>query len=251
MLPENVTVVEHPLLGHLVARIRDGSTGSGDFRNAVRRISSMLVYECLRDLPTEEKEVVTPLEACVQSVVDEGSVVLVPILRAGLGMLEGALDLVPDAGVGHIGMERDTVTHRPREYYCKLPKGIEGKTVVVIDPMLATGGSASAAVSALKGRGCTNIRLVCIVGAPEGVSAMHSAHPDVPVYLAALDRCLDDDCYILPGLGDAGDRIFGTLRSRHKISKMFMAGEVPRRSIRTCRSCRRTPRPGPSRARGM
>lgn len=216
MVPDNVTVVEHPLLGHLVARIRDGSTGSGDFRNAVRRISSMLVYECLRDIPTQEREVATPLETCVQNVIDERSVVFVPILRAGLGMLEGALDLVPDAGVGHIGMERDPVTHRPREYYCKLPRGIDGKTVVVIDPMLATGGSASAAIAALKGRGCRDLRLVCIVGAPEGVDAMHSAHPNVPVYLAALDRCLNDDCYILPGLGDAGDRIFGTLRSRRE-----------------------------------
>ena len=173
-------------------------------------IASLMACEAFRDVPTEEVEVRTPLETCVQTVVKEDSVAVVPILRAGLGMLEGVLRMYPQARIGHIGLRRNEETHEPEEYYCNLLAGIEGMEVFVVDPMLATGGSASAALRMLKEHGCRNIRMLNIIAAPEGVDRIVREHPDVKVYIAALDRCLNADAYILPGLGDAGDRIFGT-----------------------------------------
>ena len=207
---DNVVIFNHPLINHKVAILRDKKTSMKEFRELIEEITTLMTYESFKDVPTETITVETPLETCEQQVVVDNSVVIVPILRAGLGMVNGVHVLFPSARVGHIGMYRDEETHQPCEYYCKLPADIQDKFVVVVDPMLATGGSAVDAVSLLKKRGCTKIKFMAIIGAPEGVSNLAQAHPDVDVYVATLDRCLNENKYILPGLGDAGDRLFGT-----------------------------------------
>ena len=207
---QNVHILEHPLIRHKLAIIRDKKTDTKQFRDVVKELAMLMAYESFKDIPTQEIEVETPLEVTKQTVVKENSIAIVPILRAGLGMVDGILTLFPAAKVGHIGMCRNEETLEPEEYYCKLPAQIEEKVVMVIDPMLATGGSACDAILRLKQRGCKNIRLMSIIAAPEGVEKVAKAHPDVQVYVATLDRCLNENGYILPGLGDAGDRIFGT-----------------------------------------
>lgn len=208
---DNVVIFDHPLIKHKIAILRDERTSMKEFRELVEEITTLMTYESLKDgIPTVEKQVKTPLEVCTQRVVKDNSVVIVPILRAGLGMVNGIHVLFPLARVGHIGMYRDKNTLEPRSYYCKLPHGIEEKLVMVVDPMLATGGSACDAIRLLKKRGCTNIKFMAIIGAPEGVSRVAEEHPDVKIYVSTLDRCLNDHGYILPGLGDAGDRLFGT-----------------------------------------
>ncbi len=208
---ENVVIFDHPLINHKIAILRDEKTCMKEFRELVEEITTLMTYESLKyDVQTVEIEVKTPLETCTQRVVKDDSVVIVPILRAGLGMVNGVHVLFPLAKVGHIGMCRNEETLEPDTYYCKLPNGIENKLVLVIDPMLATGGSAVDAIALLKEKGCKNIKLMSIIGAPEGVSRVAEAHPDVKIYVSTLDRCLNDKGYILPGLGDAGDRLFGT-----------------------------------------
>ena len=207
---QNVNILEHPLIRHKLAIIRDKKTDTKQFRDVVKELAMLMAYESFKDIPTQEIEVETPLEVTKQTVVKENSIAIVPILRAGLGMVDGILTLFPAAKVGHIGMCRNEETLEPEEYYCKLPAQIEEKVVMVIDPMLATGGSACDAILRLKQRGCKNIRLMSIIAAPEGVEKVAKAHPDVQVYVATLDRCLNENGYILPGLGDAGDRLFGT-----------------------------------------
>ena len=207
---QNVNILEHPLIRHKLAIIRDKKTDTKQFRDVVKELAMLMAYESFKDIPTQEIEVETPLEVTKQTVVKENSIAIVPILRAGLGMVDGILTLFPAAKVGHIGMCRNEETLEPEEYYCKLPAQIEEKVVMVIDPMLATGGSACDAILRLKQRGCKNIRLMSIIAAPEGVEKVAKAHPDVQVYVATLDRCLNENGYILPGLGDAGDRILGT-----------------------------------------
>ena len=206
----NVNVFDHPLINHKIAILRDKKTSMKEFRELIEEITTLMTYESFKDVPTETKTVETPLEVCEQQVVVDNSVVIVPNLRAGLGMVNGVHVLFPSARVGHIGMYRNEETHQPCEYYCKLPEGIESKFVVVVDPMLATGGSAVDAVNLLKKRGCKKIKFMAIIGAPEGVEKLAEAHPDVDVYVSTLDRCLNENKYILPGLGDAGDRLFGT-----------------------------------------
>ena len=208
---KNVVIFNHPLIQHKIAILRDEKTSMKEFRELIEEITTLMTYECLKDgVPTVEKTVRTPLETCTQQVVKYNSIAIVPILRAGLGMVNGIHVLFPSARVGHIGMYRDESTLEPQEYYCKLPDGIEDKLVLLVDPMLATGGSACDAISLLKKRGCKNIKFMAIIGAPEGVSKVAEAHPDVNVYVSTLDRCLNENGYILPGLGDAGDRLFGT-----------------------------------------
>ncbi len=208
---DNVVIFDHPLIRHKIAILRDENTSMKEFRELVEEITTLMTYESLKDgVPTTEKEVKTPLEVCTQQVVRDNAVVIVPILRAGLGMVNGIHVLFPSAKVGHIGMYRDEETLEPNTYYCKLPEGIEDKLVIVVDPMLATGGSASDAIRLLKKRGCRHIKFMAIIGAPEGVSRVAEEHPDVSIYVSTLDRCLNENGYILPGLGDAGDRLFGT-----------------------------------------
>jgi uracil phosphoribosyltransferase len=208
---KNVVIFNHPLIKHKIAILRDEKTSMKEFRELVEEITTLMTYEALKDgVPTEDKEVKTPLEVCTQQVVKDNAIVIVPILRAGLGMVNGIHVLFPSARVGHIGMCRNEETLEPDTYYCKLPQGIEEKLVLVIDPMLATGGSACDAIQLLKNRGCKNIKFMSIIGAPEGVSRVAKAHPDVEIYVSTLDRCLNEHGYILPGLGDAGDRLFGT-----------------------------------------
>ena len=209
---DNVVIFDHPLIQHKIAILRDERTSTKEFRELVEEITTLMTYECFKDVPTVEKEVTTPLETCTQHVILDNSVAIVPILRAGLGMVNGIHALFPSARVGHIGMYRDEETLQPQSYYCKLPHDIEAddKFVLVVDPMLATGGSACDAIDLLKKRGCKNIKFMAIIGAPEGVSRVAEAHPDVKIYVSTLDRCLNDKGYILPGLGDAGDRLFGT-----------------------------------------
>ncbi len=207
---ENVTVFNHPLINHKIAILRDETTSTKIFRELVEEITMVMSYEAMKDLPTEVKTVKTPLEVCEQTVVADNSVAIVPILRAGLGMVSGVQNMFPSARVGHIGMYRDEETLEPKEYYCKLPDGIENKFVILVDPMLATGGSACDAIDLLKKRGCKNIRFMAIIGAPEGIAKVAQAHPDVKTYVATQDRQLNENGYILPGLGDAGDRLFGT-----------------------------------------
>ena len=207
---ENVTVFNHPLINHKIAILRDETTSTKIFRELVEEITMVMTYEAMKDLPTEVKTVKTPLEVCEQTVVADNSVAIVPILRAGLGMVSGVQNMFPSARVGHIGMYRDEETLEPKEYYCKLPDGIENKFVILVDPMLATGGSACDAIDLLKKRGCKNIRFMAIIGAPEGIAKVAQAHPDVKTYVATQDRQLNGNGYILPGLGDAGDRLFGT-----------------------------------------
>ncbi len=207
---DNVHILDHPLIRHKVAIIRDKNTTTKQFREVIGEIATLMAFEAFKDVPTQTITVETPLETVEQTVVKENSIAIVPILRAGLGMVDGILTLFPAAKVGHIGMYRNEETLEPQEYYCKLPQGIEDKVVMLVDPMLATGGSACDAIALLKKRGCKHIKFLAIIGAPEGVEKVHSAHPDVEVYVSTLDRQLNENGYILPGLGDAGDRIFGT-----------------------------------------
>lgn len=207
---ENVYFMEHPLIQHKISMLRDKRTGTNEFRKLVEEIAILMGYEAFRDLPTEEVVIETPMETCKSPMIFGKKLAVVPILRAGLGMTNGILTLVPSAKVGHIGLCRNHETHEPEEYYCKLPSPIDERLVVCLDPMLATGGSAVAAVDFIKQHGGKSIKFLCIIAAPEGVKHLHEAHPDVQIYCGALDRCLNEDAYICPGLGDAGDRIFGT-----------------------------------------
>jgi len=207
----NLIVTRHPLLEHKVTLLRSVETHKKVFKELIDEIAQLLAYEVTADLQTEPRTIETPLETMEGACVDGARIIIVPVLRAGLGMVEGVQRLIPTARVGHIGLQRDHDTLEPADYYFKIPPGAEGSLHIVTDPMLATGGSASAAVSALKRRGATAIRLMCIVCAPEGVRKMREDHPEVPVYAAAFDRELNEKGYILPGLGDAGDRLFGTL----------------------------------------
>ena len=203
-------IIDHPMIQHKLSIMRDIHTGSKDFRQLLTEISLLMGYEVTRDLPLEPVEIETPMRKMTARVISGKKLAIVPILRAGLGMVEGLLTLLPVAKVGHIGLYRDETTHLPVSYYCKMPFDIDQRLVIVTDPMLATGGSASDAIQMLKNLGCNNIRLMCLVAAPEGVKKLQQEHPDVDIYVAALDEELNSDAYILPGLGDAGDRIFGT-----------------------------------------
>lgn len=202
--------VEHPLIEHKLALLRDVKTNTKQFMELAEEIAMLVTYEATKNLPLEEVEVETPLEIAKCKMVSGKAVGIVPILRAGLGMVSGVQKLIPNAKVGHIGLYRDHDTHEPVEYYCKLPADAEQRTLIVVDPMLATGGSASDAIAMIKKRGVTKIKLCCIVSAPEGIQKVMDDHSDVEVYVAAVDRGLNENCYILPGLGDAGDRLFGT-----------------------------------------
>ena len=206
----NVNVMTHPLIQHKVTLIRSVDTGTKDFRQLLEEIALLMGYEITRDLPLEDVEVETPLVKAIGKQIAGKKLGIVPILRAGLGMVNGLLELMPMAKVGHVGMYRDPETLQPVEYYCKLPSDLSERRIIVTDPMLATGGSAAAAISLLKEKGAKEIQLMCLVAAPEGVEVVNKAHPDVRIYVAALDEKLNDHGYILPGLGDAGDRIFGT-----------------------------------------
>ena len=206
----NVIYMKHPLIKHKITMLRDEKTGTNEFRSLVEEIAMLMGYEALSDLETENVPVKTPIEESMEPVIAGRKMAIVPILRAGLGMVSGMLALVPTAKVGHIGMYRDEETHIPHEYYCKLPAQIEDRLILVVDPMLATGGSLIDAVDAIKKRGGKNIKCMCIIAAPEGVEKFTQAHPDVQLYVGNLDRCLNENAYICPGLGDAGDRIFGT-----------------------------------------
>ena len=206
----NVNVMTHPLIQHKVTLIRSVETGTKDFRQLLEEIALLMGYEITRDLPLEDVEVETPLVKAIGKQIAGKKLGIVPILRAGLGMVNGLLELMPMAKVGHVGMYRDPETLQPVEYYCKLPSDLAERRIIVTDPMLATGGSAAAAISLLKEKGAKDIQLMCLVAAPEGVEVVNKAHPDVRIYVAALDEKLNDHGYILPGLGDAGDRIFGT-----------------------------------------
>ena len=203
-------VMNHPLIQHKLSILRDKNTSVKEFREIISEIASLMCYEATRDLPLEEVQIETPVATATVKRLAGKKLAIVPILRAGLGMVDGILKLVPNAKVGHIGLYRDPATLNPVEYYCKLPNDIEERDVFVLDPMLATGGSAAAAIGFIKQRGCRTIRLMNIIGAPEGVKKVQEAHPDVDIYVAALDSHLNDHGYIVPGLGDAGDRIFGT-----------------------------------------
>ncbi len=206
----NVTILDHPLIRHKIAILRDVNTGMKEFRELVEEITTLMVYESFKTVPTKKVMVQTPLELTEQTMVADNAVAVVPILRAGLGMVNGVHTLFPTARVGHIGMYRDEETLEPHEYYCKLPDGIENSVAILLDPMLATGGSAAAAIKFLKDRGCKNIMLMSIIAAPVGIETVAEAHPDVKVFVSTLDRQLNENGYILPGLGDAGDRLFGT-----------------------------------------
>lgn len=205
-----VIIQDHPLIKHKVTILRKKNTGTNEFRSVVTEISTLLGYEATRDLQVEETTVETPLMKTKGYILSGKKLGLVPILRAGLGMVDGILNLVPTAKVGHIGLYRDPETKKPVEYYCKLPSDVSDREMFVLDPMLATGGSAVDAIRLLKERGCKKIRMLNIIGAPQGVKAVQEAHPDVDIYLAFLDETLNENAYILPGLGDAGDRLFGT-----------------------------------------
>ena len=206
----NVNIINHPLVKHKITLMRDEKTGTREFRILVEEVAMLMGYEAMRDLPTEDVEVKTPITTRKLPMLCGKKLAIVPILRAGLGMVSGLLALVPSAKVGHIGLYRDEVTHEPHEYYCKLPDIINERLVIVCDPMLATGGSAIQAVDFLKDKGCKNIKFMCIIAAPEGLDALRTAHPDIDIYVGTLDEKLNEDAYIVPGLGDAGDRIFGT-----------------------------------------
>lgn len=206
----NVTIIDHPLIKHKISILRDENTGTRDFRVLVEEIAMLMGYEALRDLPTEPVNVKTPITEAEVPMLSGKKLAVVPILRAGLGMVNGILALVPSAKVGHIGLYRDEVTHEPHEYFCKLPESIDERLVILPDPMLATGGSAIEAVNFIKQRSCQNIKFMCIIAAPEGLEALRKAHPDIDIYVGSLDERLNENAYIVPGLGDAGDRIFGT-----------------------------------------
>ena len=203
-------VIDHPMIQHKLTIMREKHTGSKDFRELLKEISLLMGYEVTRDLPLTEVEIETPICQTTAHKVSGRKLAIVPILRAGMGMVDGLLTLVPVAKVGHIGLYRNEETHKPVVYYCKLPEDINQRMVVVTDPMLATGGSSCDALTMLKQRGCTNIRLMCLVAAPEGIAKVQKEHPDVDIYVAAVDDHLNENAYIVPGLGDAGDRIFGT-----------------------------------------
>ena len=205
-----VHVLDHPLISDKLTRMRDSSTDSKDFRALLKEISLLMGYEVTRDFAAREATVETPICEGTFPVLAEDFFTIVPILRAGLGMVDGLLELMPYAHVGHIGLYRDEETHKPVEYYYKMPEGVERSEIIVVDPMLATGGSAVDAIGSLKSRGCTKIRLMNLVATPQGIAAMQKAHPDIDVFVAAVDEGLDENAYIVPGLGDAGDRIFGT-----------------------------------------
>ena len=205
-----VTVIDHPLVQHKLTHMRDVHCGTKDFRQLLEEISMLMAYEVTRDLPLEEIEIETPIARCKSRIIAGKKLGIVPILRAGLGMVDGWLKLVPTAKVGHIGLYRDPQTHLPVEYYCKLPADVAERDLIVVDPMLATGGSSVAAIDFIKKRGYKSITLMCLVGCPEGVEAVQKAHPDVNIYIAAIDEKLNENKYIVPGLGDAGDRLFGT-----------------------------------------
>ena len=204
-------IVDHPLIQHKLTIMRDKNTSSKDFRELLNEIAMLMGYEITRDLPLEDVEIETPICKTVQKRVSGKKLAIAPILRAGLGMVEGLVKLMPVARIGHIGMYRDPVTHEPHDYYFKMPGDIDRRWVIVVDPMLATGGSAADAIARIKETGCTHITMMCLVAAPEGVARVQKEHPDVDIYTAALDERLNDHAYIIPGLGDAGDRIFGTL----------------------------------------
>lgn len=204
-------IVDHPLITHKLSIMRNKKTGSKDFRELLNEIAMLMGYEITRDLPLEDITIETPICKMKAQMISGKKVAIVPILRAGIGMVDGILSLMPVAKVGHIGLYRDPKTHQPVEYYCKLPADIEDRIVILVDPMLATGGSACDALATLKAKGCKHIKFMCLVAAPEGVKKVQDEHPDVEIYTAALDECLNDHAYIVPGLGDAGDRIFGTL----------------------------------------
>ena len=206
----NVHVLNHPLIQHKLTLMRQKDCGTKDFRQLLEEISMLMAYEVTRDLPLKEIEIETPITKCKSKIITGKTMAIVPILRAGLGMVDGILNLVPTAKVGHIGLYRDPETHQPVEYYCKLPGDVAQRDLIVVDPMLATGGSSIAAINFIKDRGCKSITLMCLVGCPEGVAAVQEAHPDVDLYIAAIDERLNENKYIVPGLGDAGDRIFGT-----------------------------------------
>ena len=206
----NVTVFDHPLIQHKTTILRQTETTNKEFRETIEEITMLMCYEALRDLPLEEIEIETPIQKTRKNILAGKKIAVVPILRAGLGMVNGLLNLVPIAKVGHIGMYRDEKTLQPHEYYCKLPSDIDDRMVVVVDPMLATGGSAIDAIGQIKSYGAKHIKFLCIIAAPEGIKALTEAHPDVQVYCANVDERLNENGYIVPGLGDAGDRIFGT-----------------------------------------
>ena len=203
-------IMDHPLIQHKVTLLRDKNTGSKEFRELISEITMLMCYEATRDLPLKQIEIETPMAVTKAKVISGRKLAFVPILRAGIGMVDGILTLVPAAKVGHIGLYRDPETHTPVEYYSKLPSDVDEREVIVLDPMLATGGSAIDAITKIKEKGVTQIKFMCIIAAPEGLEALTTAHPDVQVYCAALDDHLNEDKYIIPGLGDAGDRIFGT-----------------------------------------
>ena len=207
---ENIVICDHPLVKHKITMLRNKNTGTNEFRAVVEEIGMLVGYEALRDLDTEEVEVETPIETAMCPVIAGKKPAIIPILRAGLGLVGGLLKLMPAAKVGHIGMYRDEETMQPQEYYCKLPADIDKRLIVVVDPMLATGGSAIDAIGQIKSYGGTQIKFLCLIAAPEGIKALSEAHPDVQIYCANVDEGLNEKCYIVPGLGDAGDRIFGT-----------------------------------------
>lgn len=209
-LKVNVNVIDHPLIQHKLTIMRKESTGTKDFRQLLEEIAMLMAYEITRNMPLKEVEIKTPVTTCKSKVLTGKKLAVVPILRAGLGMLGGIVNLLPTVKVGHIGLYRDPETLKPVEYYCKLPSDVGERTLVVVDPMLATGGSSAAALTMLKEKGAKSIILMCLVAAPEGVKMVNDEHPDVEIYTASLDECLNDHGYIVPGLGDAGDRIFGT-----------------------------------------
>jgi len=206
----NIKIFDHPLIQHKTTILRQKDTTNKEFRELVEEITMLMCYEALRDLPLEEVEIETPIQKTTQKMIKGKKLAVVPILRAGLGMVNGLLKLVPSAKVGHIGMYRDEETMLPQEYYCKLPPDIDKRLIVVVDPMLATGGSAIDAVRQIKSYGGAHIKFLCLIAAPEGIEALTKEHPDIEIYCANVDECLNENCYIVPGLGDAGDRIFGT-----------------------------------------
>lgn len=206
----NITIFDHPLIQHKISMLRDVNTGTNEFRKLVEEIGILMGYEVLRDLPLKDVPIKTPIEETMSPIISGKKLAIVPILRAGLGMVNGILTLVPSAKVGHIGLYRDEETHEPHEYYCKLPDCIDRRTILVVDPMLATGGSACAALDFIKKYGGKDIKFMSIIAAPEGLEKLSKAHPDVKIFCGHLDSHLNENCYICPGLGDAGDRIFGT-----------------------------------------
>ena len=205
-----IMVFDHPLIQHKVAMMRDKNTSSKEFRDLAREVAMLMAYEVTRDLPTKDVDIETPICPTTVKMLAGMDVAIVPILRAGLGFVDGMLEIIPNAKVGHVGLYRDPETKEPVEYYCKLPDDIDKRKVIIVDPMLATGGSAVAAVDFVKQRGAKDISFMCLIAAPEGIGVLSQAHPDVDIYIAAKDNCLNEKAYIVPGLGDAGDRIFGT-----------------------------------------